>query len=378
MWRVAAACLAVTAAQKPIPHVPVSGAAFTERSGVPAAISKVEDRIDSNAVRALTKPNYPNSDPPNTCIDGPAADKAKCLSHTRRECMFVKIEGTAPVGPDGRLKMVQPVEMHCMPCQIDEQPIPCWNQYAIVGGMRVLECEMQCPHQLKVREPEYTCSDESGFITTPQCFDLGAKSGSKCMHLKYKQADGTIKTSCAPCFVSGTGGWGCPANGEAGPWEGSTVAGCVSQCDSICPGPPNCPPTIVPPPPLPNPAPGVAKTALKDQKELLIAPAPFAMPTLNPYSIAQAAADQAKKLGWVVGTPPPPQGYFPVVMYRSPLDYMATPMPVPQPFANVRPPVPTGFLQRSERRRQLLKSARARTRADSESEEVAAGDASRP
>ncbi len=74
-----------------------------------------------------------------------------------------------------------------------------------------------CPHQAQVRQPEYACVEESGFLTKSQCFDLGNKSGSKCMYLNYKKQDAfgaDTLSICAPCFVSGIGTWDCPKTGK--------------------------------------------------------------------------------------------------------------------------------------------------------------------
>ena len=78
---------------------------------------------------------------------------------------------------------------------------------------------------------------------------------------------------------------------------------------------------------------------------MLIAPAPVAMPTINPYAVAQAAMEAAKKAGWEIGTTPLPKSYDPVLMYRGPMDYMFTPGP---PAAMIAAPAPPGaFLQKS-------------------------------
>ena len=40
---------------------------------------------------------------------------------------------------------------------------------------------------------------------------------------RYKTKDGVQKSTCGPCFVSGTGGFGCPPAGGPGPEGDSTV-----------------------------------------------------------------------------------------------------------------------------------------------------------
>merc|ERR1719253_1330631 len=128
---------------------------------------------------------------------------------------------------------------------------------------------------------------------------------------------------------------------------------CVDQCAVICHGPPGCPPTVAPPPPPPPPSPGVVMTTLPDKDKdpedvMLIAPAPYAMPTINPYAVAQAAMEAAKKAGWAIGTPPPPKSWDPVIMYRTPTDYMFTPGPPPAMLAAPIPPG-MGFLQKAQK-----------------------------
>lgn len=248
-----------------------------------------------------------------------------------RECMWVRSEARDP------LASVQDSNSYCMPCEIDGTEIPCWNTGAWVGGKQVTDCAMRCPHQKKIQEPQHACIDETGFVTGNQCFSRGARSGSKCMHMTYTMEDGSSKATCAPCFVTGTGGWGCPASGSDGPEKGSKVSGCLSQCDVICMGPPDCAPTLAPPPLPPPPSPGVVRT-VGDKDSMESAPFPFALPTINPYAAAIAASKAAEAAGWVVGTPAPPAMYYPVIMYRKPTDYMATPGPPPSSLGYPAPP----------------------------------------
>merc|ERR1719261_1120341 len=101
------------------------------------------------------------------------------------------------------------------------------------------------------------------------------------MFIAYKDKDGEDKASCGPCQLQGSGGWGCPSVGGTGPVDGSTVVSCLSQCDVLCAGPPACPPTVAPPPPPPPPAPGIQGVS-SPEDVMLSAPAPIAMPTVNP------------------------------------------------------------------------------------------------
>merc|ERR1719261_1746424 len=173
-------------------------------------------------------------------------------------------------------------------------------------------------------QPEFHCADDGGFVTEGACMQKGVDSKSKCMFFAYQLENGDKRTQCGPCYVSGVGGWGCPKVGGVGPKPGSKIIYCFSQCDVPCTGPPDCPPTVAPPPPPPPPSPGIVVTNA-EKTDMLKAPLPVAMPTINPYAIAAAAAKAAKDAGWQIGTPPPPMGYYPVVMYRRPGDYMFTP-----------------------------------------------------
>lgn len=319
-------------------QAPYSGAAFLRPQRLATLPSALVDEQDTSLQVTRLLRNVVNSKDASACTkaEGNHADKAKCLYGVAgRECMWVSYEGRDPT------KAVQTVTNHCLPCEIDGQEIPCWNVGAMYAGSQVMECEMSCPHQKRIRQPQYTCSDESGFITESQCFDKGVRSGSKCMYLQYTKEDGSAKSTCGPCAIDGTGGWGCPPIGGAGPEDGSKVGYCVSQCDVICMGPPDCPPTVAPPPPPPPPAPGVV-TTFSDPNKMLLAPAPYDMPTVNPYAMAQAVAEAAKKAGWAIGTPPPPKSYYPVVMYRKPADYLWTPGP---PASSLGFPAPPGLLQ---------------------------------
>jgi hypothetical protein len=319
---------------------PYSGAPFLKPAALAALPNRGQDDEDPNLSVQRLLPNEVERAGPSSCSMGKQADKAACLSNPDRECMFVKSEGFNP------LVAIQAVDQLCLPCELDSQEIPCWNVGAVVGDKKVTECEMRCPHQKRIRQPEYTCSDESGFITQSQCFDKGTRSGSKCMWMAYETTDGKKKSTCGPCFVSGTGGFGCPAAGGPGPEDGSTVDTCLDQCMVICAGPPDCPPTVAPPPPPPPPSPGVVQTYVPPD-EMVIAPAPYAMPTINPYAVAQAAMEAAKKAGWEIGTPPPPKSWDPVILYRKPMDYLFTPGPPPAMLAAPIPPG-MGFLQQKK------------------------------
>lgn len=327
LWRAAAAAVVVGLAPTPsagIAVAPYSGVPFAASGPLGTLPSHSEDARNSNMVvsRLLTNSGAQSEAvSAHVCDMGDQADKTKCLGASR-DCMFARLESRDPSKP------VQSSRSHCLPCRIDGQEMPLWNVGAWVDGMQVTESAMSCMHQESIVQPEYACSDATGFISQSQCFDKGAKSGSKCMFIAYEDKHGESKASCGPCKLQGSGGWGCLATGEAAHEEGSKVTGCLSQCDVLCAGPPACPPTVAPPPPPPPPSPGLAKVSSPGNK-MVSAPAPFAMTTQNPYAQAQAIAEAAKRAGWTIGTPPPPKVYWPIVSYRQPMDYMFTTGPPP-------------------------------------------------
>jgi len=319
-------------------QAPYSGAPFLMDTDLGAMPSRPEDGGNTEMlVSRLMKASADNTAyvSPHECDMGDEADMNKCLDKGTlgRGCMWTRLETRDP------LKHVQAAKQYCLPCRMDEEVIPCWNPGAWVNGMQVTNCKMSCMHQTRIFQPEYACTDETGFISQAQCFDRGVQSQSKCMYTSFKDKKGELKGSCGPCQVAGSGGWGCPATDAPGPEEGSKVIGCLSQCDVLCSGPPACPPTVAPPPPPPPPSPGIVKVAA-DANEMLSAPAPFLMPTPNPYAIAQAVQDAAEAAGWKVGTTPPPKVYWPVVYYRQPMDYLFTTGPPP----NLGPEPPSGLM----------------------------------
>jgi hypothetical protein len=286
--------------------------------------------------------------PPHSCDMGEQADMKQCLGK-ERGCMWTSVTTRDP------FKRVQSVSQYCLPCELDGEDIPCWNIGAWVDGKQVTDCKMSCNHQEKIYQPEYACSDDTGFISLSQCFDRAARSGSKCMYIEYEDK-GLSRASCAPCQLEGTGGWGCPEVGGEGPISGTKVKSCLSQCDVICAGPPACPPTVAPPPPPPpQQSPGLPMVSAPED-EMLNAPGPWmAAPTINPYSIIEAAREAAKKAGFQIATPPPPpKVYWPVIYYRSPADYLYTTGPPPV----VGPEPPIESLIQTRNTRNLLRGQR--------------------
>jgi len=288
---------------------------------------------------------------PHACDLGDQADKVKCLGTKGRGCMWTSVTTKDP------LKRVQESNNFCLPCELDGENIPCWNTGAWVNGKQVTDCKMSCSHQERIWQPEYACSDVSGFISQSQCFSRGATTGSKCMYLAFEDEKGEQKGTCGPCALTGSGNWGCPSHGDPGPEAGTKIISCMSQCDVLCAGPPACPPTVAPPPPPPPPSPGIVKVSLDDPQKMISAPAPFAGTTPNPYAMGMAIEAAARKAGWKIGTPPPPKTYWPVIYYRQPLDYLFTTGPPPN--TGPEPPSGIGLLQ-SKEKPNLLRSLRRR------------------
>lgn len=318
-----------------LPMAPYSGAPFMVSTPLEEQPSWREDggnpEMLVSRIRKVRSSQYEDTASAHACDMGDQADKNKCLHVDGRNCMWTRVESRDP------LKRFQASNSYCLPCRLDGLAMPCWNVGAWVDGKQVTDCEMSCDHQEKLMQKNYACSDDTGFISQMQCFSRGSMTGSKCMFMAY-EVNGETKTSCAPCEVAGTGTWGCPADGEEGPVAGSKVKNCLSQCDVLCTGPPACPPTVAPPPPPPPPAPGIYHSDISADT-MVSAPIAMALPTVNPWSIIQAAHDAAfKASGFMPPTTLSPKTYYPVVYYRSPVDYMFT--TGPPPIAGPEPPLP--------------------------------------
>lgn len=315
---------------------PYSGAPFETHvplGELPSINSDSQDATEE--VYRLKQTNSEQSKDAHACDMGEEADQNKCLGVEGRGCMWTSVTTKDP------LKRIQATKQYCLPCELDGEEIPCWNIGAWVNGMQVMDCKSSCMHQQTIMQPQLVCSDETGFISQSQCLDKGTETGSKCMFIAYEDTDGKERTSCGPCEVQGSGGWGCPAVGGDGPVAGSKVKSCFSQCDVLCAGPPACPPTVAPPPPPPPPSPGIITNALdpgtNPETEMLSAPSHQLVPTVNPFSILEAARDAAQKAGFSASTTPLPKTYWPVIYYRSPGDYMFT--TGPPPLDGPEPPV---------------------------------------
>lgn len=337
---------------------PVGGVPFTYNIPLGVLPSSDTDGQDASMVVGRLKHGHGNGqdsegESPHACDMGEAADQKKCLS-VDRGCMWTSVTTRDP------LKRTQAISSYCLPCELDGNVIPCWNPGAWVGGKQVLDCQMSCMHQERIWQPEYACSDETGFISQSQCFDRAAQSGSKCMFISYLDKDDKPRASCAPCQLSGSGGWGCPKTGGPGPVGGSKVTSCISQCDVLCAGPPACPPTIAPPPPPPlQQSPGLPDGSSPEDK-MLTAPVPWIpLPAPDPMAIIEAARNAAEKLGWKIAPPPPPpKVYWPIVFYRNPGDYMFTTGPPPVEGPEPPMPIPASLLQGPTRHAGLQRTSR--------------------
>lgn len=324
---------------------PVGGMPFTLSMPLGTLPSSADDGMNAemSVTRLMHAAVTTNNQPPSACDMGANADPKKCLN-VERGCMWTSLTTRNP------LKRIQAITSYCLPCELDNVPIPCWNPGAWTDGKQVLDCKMSCIHGQRIWQPQYGCSDTTGFISMSQCFDRAKLSRSKCMYIAYEDSAGEPRASCAPCELSGSGGWGCPVVGEAGPAAGSKVSSCLSQCDVLCAGPPACPPTVAPPPPPPpQQSPGLPDTS-SPADTMVTAPVPWLpIPAPNPMAIIEAARDAAIAAGWQIAPAPPlPKVYWPVIYYRSPGDYMFT--TGPPPLDGPEPPkAPSSLLQRAAR-----------------------------
>lgn len=323
MAHVAALVLAALHCADSVVVAPYSGAPFKVNDGLSSMPSHAADR--ANAEMSLYRHRSAGASSvvsAHACDMGDQADEKSCLGVQGRGCMWTRVETRDP------LKPIQASHSYCLPCRLDDQAIPCWSVGAWVDSSQVTHCSMSCAHQESVSQPDYACSDESGFISQSQCFDRAARSGSKCMFIAYEDQKGERRSSCGPCQLQGSGGWGCPPVDGEGPVDGSRVLSCLSQCDVLCAGPPACPPTVAPPLPPPPPSPGVWRSS-SPEHQMVSAPAPFVTPTANPYTIMQAARDAAEKAGYRTVTAAPLKVYWPVVVYRDPMANYYTTGPPP-------------------------------------------------
>jgi len=276
---------------------PITGVPFLAAQPLKVQPTEEDDALDPTmVVQRLNAVRLPDPTSADTACDlGGNADRNECLA--KESCMWVNLGG---------------VNQYCSPCEIEGKEIPCWNTGAIVSGLQVKECAMKCSHQKVIRQPEYACIDETGFITESECFDKGVASGSRCMFVSYEDG-GVKKSSCAPCELAGVGGWDCPAVDGPGPGFNTKVTGCSSMC--VAP-----PPTPPPPPPPGQNSPGIVRTTLPKNQ---MVDAPFPVPPPAPPTAAEIVAAATAAAEVAGPTEPPPDVYYPVIMYRKPKEYLA-------------------------------------------------------
>lgn len=315
------ALIAALALPRALGAAPVSGAAFLSPAPLVRLTSAERDARDVGEDVYRLRPNVAESAPASACDGGEQADKGNCLQVRGRGCMWVRLETREPSLP------VQASNAYCLPCELDNEDLPCWSVGAWIGAKQVTECMMSCPHQKRLIQPGYACSEGMGGATQTQCFERGISSGSKCMFVAYQDSTGQNGARCGPCELPGTGTWTCPKPGAEGPEDGSTVTRCVSQCDMPCTkGPPECAPTLAPPPLPAPPSPGISKVAAPPD-EFISAPNGIAMPMVSPAAVLEALKLAAKQAGVPYTTVAPGKGYFPVVVYHNIADELATTLP---------------------------------------------------
>lgn len=240
-----------------------------------------------------------------------SGDRDSCLDTAGAECMFLELDS----------------KNLCLPCQLKSTPIPCPPINSVFAMKKVKSCEMKCAHQNLITK-DSPCTDIHGDISASACLSKGVSALTSCMWTTFTTSEGKAKTMCGPCTVMGIGKIPCSAPGDLGPELGSTVDGCVSQCDmpSTAHGLPcdgglgipavtPCRPTAAPPPLGPTPAPDIKAYGIKASKD---APEYFAVPVNAPYGVKQfteSAAAGARAAGWPQDTALPPDS--PVVIYGT-------------------------------------------------------------
>lgn len=246
-------------------------------------------RLETTALALLQAPDSPCSGPHSITRD-------QCLSKTGASCMWLDL-GEKNV---------------CLPCEWEGIDIPCAPVKTFWGGHQVKDCVMSCHHQ-KILTKISSCTDVSGGISTTQCFQKGITADEQCMWTAYTTKTGEGKSVCGPCNVGGIGQIPCYNAGDKGPEGGSSVDGCVSQCEggsetndvgipcdsaNGVPAVPNCFPTPAPPPP--------GKVGTLPLEVLKIATRPGAPeyfatavdPPYGPREYTAAAALAARAAGW--------------------------------------------------------------------------------
>lgn len=268
----------------------------------------------------------------SVCSGPDTITEEECL--TRESCMFIETE-------QGNV---------CTPCKEGEDVnVPCPVMGSFYAMKKVKNCNMSCSHQQNIKPTGSDCVDTSGTITMAQCHAKGSSVLGKCMWTNYSMDEtrDEKKTMCGPCVVVGLGTVPCAAPGDLGPEAGSTVDGCVSQCELVSDkdGVP-CDPVLGLPAttmcrPTPLPIPLVVPVDLKKDLGVKLAPnAPnyHAVPVPPPYdekAYKQAAEVAAWAGAFPEGTVIPPTAGI-VVSGPPPFEGPALP---PQLQTLVAPPL---------------------------------------
>eukprot|EP00933_Yihiella_yeosuensis_P052933 TRINITY_DN5108_c0_g1_i1.p1 TRINITY_DN5108_c0_g1~~TRINITY_DN5108_c0_g1_i1.p1 ORF type:complete len:396 (+),score=92.99 TRINITY_DN5108_c0_g1_i1:130-1317(+) len=303
--------------QLPIIPAPDNGAAFLVPKDLSRLPDELSDQRNPNSIISRLSGAASGGDEQasaHACDMGTRAPKNDCLSVEGRGCMWVELDNHDPS------PFAVKSSAYCMPCEIDNEAIPCWTPGAWIGSEQVKSCQMSCRHQTRVVQPQYVCSDFVGVDSITSCFNRGQKSGSKCMFMTYKDKEDKMRSSCAPCEVDGVGKINCPDIGGKGPEEKSSVQTCESQCEAPRP---EVQAGLVILAPIGFPASPGLSVVDGPADEMVSAPnappAPSAEQELALKSSAEAMA------GFIPPPvfPPPPPKYFPVVVYRSPKDETA-------------------------------------------------------
>ncbi len=118
---------------------PVSGAPFLLKTPLKAMPTEEDD--DINPQLFITREQFVNKNakPPSACDLGTNPSKDDCMAVSGRECMWVSLNSAG----------IRNAKSHCLPCEIDNNKIPCWNVGAKINGDTVEECQMQCPTKCK-------------------------------------------------------------------------------------------------------------------------------------------------------------------------------------------------------------------------------------
>lgn len=281
-----------------------SGASFLKPLPLRPLPSQTVDRASPDLMVTRLRPNLLDRESPHSCDQGHHADMNMCLNTPGRGCMWARL-----VTRD--TSHAESGHEYCLPCTLDDEPLPCWTLGAWVNGEQVSHCEMSCPHQENVLQSGYACSDTSGVVSLNTCFDKGVQSSSRCMFIGYEDEAKIPRSVCAPCHVAGSGDWGCPPSGSDGPHAGWKVTTCASQCS-------------LPGPPMPGPnSPGVVETAV-NKTQMVSPPNLPLVPEINPSAVEEANRQVRLKAGQ------PDKTYRAAILARSPKDWEAFQAELPE------------------------------------------------